>query len=233
MKIKQYAAQVKAAGEAAGLDAGQFEAIVAVFGNVDSYGDRIIPGAFKDTLAEWAAKGDPIPVLWSHRSQDPESHIGYVLEAEERPEGLWVKAQLDTEPGDDIAQKVYRLLKGRRVTQFSFAYDVQEAAEVIENGDYIFELRKLKLYEVGPTLIGANQETDLLGVKQFGSARPQIAAGDETISSSASVTGNSKATAGPPATDDPDGAKSEPASPATADLVSRIDLLDLELAINQ
>src|SRR4051794_34202657 len=74
---------------------GTFEAIVSVFGNVDSYGDRVMPGAFTDSLAEWEAKGAPIPVLWSHLSQDPDYHIGWVEKAEERPEGLWVRARLD------------------------------------------------------------------------------------------------------------------------------------------
>ena len=41
---------------------GTFEAIVAVFNNIDRYGDKIIPGAFADSLAEWQAKGRPIPV---------------------------------------------------------------------------------------------------------------------------------------------------------------------------
>ena len=35
--------------------AGQFEALVAVFNNIDKGGDRIVPGAFTKTLAEWHA----------------------------------------------------------------------------------------------------------------------------------------------------------------------------------
>jgi len=114
-------------------------------------------------------------VLWSHMSHDPEYHIGEVLEAEERPEGLWVKARIDTEPGTKAAQ-VYKLLKGRRVTQFSFAYDVEEGAWVDQkDGEGYYELRKLKLYEVGPTLIGANQSTELLDVKSADGATMRIA----------------------------------------------------------
>ena len=44
-------------------ETGTFEATVAVFGNVDRGGDRIMPGAFKDTLERWKASGDPIPVI--------------------------------------------------------------------------------------------------------------------------------------------------------------------------
>ena len=60
---------------------------------------------------------------------------------------------------------MHRLLKGRRVTQFSFAYDIDEAAWVEKDGDSWYELRKLSVHEVGPTPIGANQETELLAVK--------------------------------------------------------------------
>ena len=73
-------------------DAGTFEATVAVFGNVDLGGDRIVPGAFKKTLAKWAESGDPIPVILSHQWDNPMAHIGVVNEAKEIETGLWVTA---------------------------------------------------------------------------------------------------------------------------------------------
>lgn len=173
MPIKSARCRIKATEESAGGDVGEFEAIVSVFGNVDTYGERVVKGAFADTLKDWEASGDPIPVLWSHNSFDPKAHIGHVLDAAERDEGLWVKAalDLDADPLESSARQVWRLLKGRRVTQFSFAYDVVDWAEVAANPDddndkgRVLELRKLKLYEVGPTLIGVNQDTELLAVK--------------------------------------------------------------------
>lgn len=162
MLLKSCPAKVKAVGDG---DAGTFEAIVSVFGNVDSYGDRVVKGAFAKTLADWEASGNPIPVYWSHRMDDPDYNIGQVLEAEERDEGLWVKAQIDLDATK--ASQVYRLLKGARVTQFSFAYDVEDYSIVKDEdtGSDVYELRQIKLYEVGPTPIGANQETELLSVK--------------------------------------------------------------------
>lgn len=169
--------KVKAVGVDDELEDGVFEAIVSVFGNVDSYGDRVVKGAFEDTLAEWAASGDPIPVYWSHRMDDPDFNIGHVLEAKETEEGLWVKAQIDLE--GPKAQQVYRLLKGRRVTQFSFAYDIEAytIVKAADDSDSVWELTKLKLYEVGPTPIGANQETELLSVKSAAHHAQRIAAG--------------------------------------------------------
>ena len=57
MLTKACTAQVKAAGPDDGLADGQFRAVVSVFGTKDSYGDKIMPGAFTETLADWAAKG--------------------------------------------------------------------------------------------------------------------------------------------------------------------------------
>lgn len=166
MRTKSFPVSVKAAGEVDGLADGQFEAVVSVFGNVDSFGDVVMPGAFAESLAAWSAKGDPIPVIWSHRWEDPDMHVGVVLAAEERPEGLWVRGQIDT--GDDAspkAKQVHKLLKGRRVTQFSFAYDVTDGAFAKRDDRDVFEIRKADLHEVGPCLIGVNRETELLAAK--------------------------------------------------------------------
>lgn len=165
MLHKTFPAQVKAAGPDDGLAEGQFRAVVSVFGNKDSYGDKVMPGAFADSLAEWAAKGDPIPVFWSHQMHDPDMCLGEVLDAKETDVGLEVLAQLDLDEEARKARQTYRLLKGRRVTQFSFAYDILEAAWVETEDDWWYELRKLHIFEVGPTPIGANQETELLAVK--------------------------------------------------------------------
>lgn len=138
---------------------GQFEAVVAVFGNVDLGGDRIVKGAFANSLKAWEAKGRPIPVVFSHMWQDIDAHIGEVLEAKETDEGLWVKAQLDME--DPAAAKCWRLMKRGTLAEFSFAYDIAE--EKLQNGAN--ELLELEIIEVGPTLKGMNPATQLLTVK--------------------------------------------------------------------
>ncbi len=163
MQTKDFAAKVKAAGPDDGLEEGQFKAIVSVFGNTDSVGDVVMPGAFEKDLERWAASGDAMPVIWAHDWADPFSHIGQVVKAEEVETGLQVVAQLDLD--NPKAQQVYRLLKGRRVTQFSFAYDVLDAGWGEKDGQEVYELRELKVHEVGPCLVGANQETELLAVK--------------------------------------------------------------------
>jgi HK97 family phage prohead protease len=52
-------------------DDGTFEGYGSVFGVVDSYNEVVAPGAFTESLAELAAKGRTVPVLWQHRQDQP------------------------------------------------------------------------------------------------------------------------------------------------------------------
>lgn len=157
-KVKVFSlANFKALGDEG---AGLFEAIVAVFNNVDRAGDKIIPGAFAGTLQRWEEKGRPIPVIFSHEWDNLDAHIGEVLEAAEVEEGLYVKGQLDME--EDFARRVWKRMKRGTLAEFSFAYDVLSAEQV----DGVNELRELELLEVGPTLVGMNPDTQLLDVKR-------------------------------------------------------------------
>lgn len=158
------------AGPDDGLKEGQFEAYASVFGNKDSYGDVVIPGAFADSLAQWKDGGSFIPLLFGHNMSDPDFNLGHVEDAKEDDHGLLTLNQLDLE--NPKSQQTYRLIKGRRINQMSFAYDVleggwaqrQKAADSEETEEY-FELRKLKLYEVSVVPIGANQETEITAFK--------------------------------------------------------------------
>lgn len=156
MQHKSCKAEFKALDDSTGT----FEAIVSVFGNVDKVNDRVVKGAFASSIKKWKESGDPIPVIWSHQWDDPDAHIGKTLEAEENDTGLYVKGQLDLD--DPFAAKVYKLLKERRVKEFSFAYDTIDEKST---KDGINELLELDVIEVGPTLKGANPETQLIGAK--------------------------------------------------------------------
>lgn len=149
---------------------GVFEAIVSVFGNVDYAGDRVLFGAFADSLEEWKSSGDPIPVVFAHQWDNLDAHVGEVLEAKELapgdpalpPElasngGLWVKFRLDVE--EDFAGRLAKKLDRRSIREFSFAYDVIDERRA---GDGANDLVTLGLIEVGPCLKGMNPSTALL-----------------------------------------------------------------------
>jgi HK97 family phage prohead protease len=147
----------------ADAEAGTFEATVAVFGNVDKGGDRILPGAFNNTLTKWAASGDPIPVILSHQWDNPMAHIGVVDEAKETDKGLFVKGTLDVKD-NDVARQVHRLMKRRSLKEFSFGYSIPKGGEKRAK-DGANELTEIDLAEVGPTLKGMNPATELHAVK--------------------------------------------------------------------
>jgi hypothetical protein len=96
---------------------------------------------------------------------DPDFNIGYVVKAEEDNVGLKVTAQLDLE--NPKAKQVYRMLKGRRIDQMSFAYDVIDGSNETIDGQDVYAIRDMKLYEVSVVTVGANQETEVLAVKQM------------------------------------------------------------------
>jgi HK97 family phage prohead protease len=148
--------------KASDSDEGRFEALVSVFGNVDKQGDRVVEGAFSKSLAEWKANGSPIPIIWSHSWADPNAHIGSADPAEvtETSAGLKVAGRIDLD--NPFAAQVFRLLKERRVKEFSFGYEVRKEKRAKDGAN---ELIDLGLIEVGPTLKGANPSTELLAVK--------------------------------------------------------------------
>lgn len=155
---KAYSAHLKAG------DAGHFSAIVSVFGNVDLVGDRCVRGCFEKDLMRWRALGDPIPVIYSHSWQDPTLHIGRAdaADCEETDAGLLVRGtiDLDTETGAHI----FRLMKERRLKEWSFAYDVVRERKASDGANELLELR---IIEVGPTLKGANPLTQTLVTKSI------------------------------------------------------------------
>lgn len=146
-------------------DGGEVIAYASTFDRVpDSYGDVVARGAFAKTLADWQASGNPIPLLFGHRTDDPRMNLGAVIEAEEDERGLKIRARFDDE--NEIAQYTRKLVKEGRLTKLSFAYDTLDAAPVVlADGTRANELRELKLYEVSLVPIPANELTEVIEAK--------------------------------------------------------------------
>jgi hypothetical protein len=258
-----------AEGEGVGGTDGRFEAIVSVFGNPDHWGDVVLPGAFTETLAQWKAKGDPIPVLYGHQMSDPRFNIGAVVDAAELEPGdaripawvdpwvkdhggLWVAGQLDVgADATEIAVVTRRLMKLRRVTNFSYAYETLDSGWGTQDGADVYELRRLGIFEVSPCLVGCNGLTNLLDAKatnvlvQMAGMTPAEAekllstTDSETCRKAIAILGevmaarDGDATRGPLAkTEEPDGAKAEEPPTLGAEsirLFADLGLLELEV----
>jgi HK97 family phage prohead protease len=158
------------AGPEDGLEEGQFIVYPSTFiKEPDSYGDIVAKGAFLDDIQAWKDSGNVLPGLYGHRMDDPDYFVAGALEEGEDEHGWWVKGEFDLE--SPKGPQVYRLVKGRRLNQLSFAYDVLEEGPVeLEDGRKANELRKLKRYEFSFVPIGANQDTSVVAVKALADA---------------------------------------------------------------
>lgn len=153
------------AGPDDGLQEGEFIVYPSTFiKQPDSYGDIVAPGAFLKTIATWKNSGLVLPGLFGHRMDDPDFYVAGAQDMGEDDHGWWVKGMFDLE--SPKGPHVYRLVKGRRLNQLSFAYDtIDEAGVELENGVRANELRELKVYEFSFVPRGANQDTSVVAVK--------------------------------------------------------------------
>lgn len=171
MDLKSVTLSNLKAGPDDGLEAGQFEAYASTWTRTpDSYGDVVKAGAFKESLKDWAKSGAVLPILYGHDIHDPFNNLGGAVKLEEDDHGLKVRAQLDLE--NPTAMQVYRMLKGRRINQMSFAFDTLDAGTVevpkADGSDETTtarELRKMAIHEISVVPFGANSDTEVLAVK--------------------------------------------------------------------
>lgn len=147
------------------LGEGEILAYASTFDRIpDSYGDVVAPGAFTKTLADWAASGNPIPLLFGHRTDDPRMNIGKIIEATEDERGLRVRAKFDE--SNEVAAYTRKLVMEGRLSKLSFAYDTIDSAPVVlDDGTRARELRELKLFEVSLVPIPANPLTEVIDAK--------------------------------------------------------------------
>lgn len=150
-----------------GKPEGTFSAVVAVYGNVDKVGDRILDNAFDQTLENWKKSGDPIPIVLAHEWKDPFAHIGFAMPDKVKSVpgvGLVVEeGHLDIHDNPTAAQ-VYKLMGRRSLKEFSFGYTVPDGGQK-KASDGALDLSNLNLIEFGPCLKGVNDSTQLLAVK--------------------------------------------------------------------
>jgi hypothetical protein len=92
-------------------DRGEFSALAATW-SLDRTNERIVRGAFKSSLEEWAQVGRRVPLHWDHKGE-AENVIGSIdpTTMAERDDGLFVEGQLDI-TDSAVAREVWRLVKG-------------------------------------------------------------------------------------------------------------------------
>jgi HK97 family phage prohead protease len=168
MQVKNTPISGVKAGPDDGLAEGEFLVYPSTFTRTpDAYGDVVAKGAFADTISEWKASGDVMPGMYLH---DPNQIVAAATIMGEDDHGWWVKGVFDEDPH---AQRVYRWLKGRRLSSLSFAFDVLDDGKVeLDDGTKTNELRKLRAYEFSflPKGLAANPDAGVEAVKSLADA---------------------------------------------------------------
>jgi len=143
-----------------------FSGYGAVFGNVDSHGDVIAPGAFLKSLAEHRAS-KTMPALlaqhgdWTGRG-DGMMPVGVWTSMHEDEHGLKVEGCLsDTDRG----REAYTLLKDRALTGLSIGYVTHDFKRPDQAGDTKRILTELELVEVSLVTFPSNPLARVDGVK--------------------------------------------------------------------
>lgn len=134
---------------------GEFEGYGSVFGNVDSYRDVVVKGAFNRTINNNMGR---IKILWQHDTKEP---IGKPIEMYEDGKGLYIKGKLSL--GSDVGKKAYELMKDGVINELSIGYDtIKEDFDKVKNVRYLKEIR---LWEVSAVTFGANDLAKVNNVK--------------------------------------------------------------------
>ena len=161
---KNFGADIKAPKEADGI----LEAIVNTFGIVDRTDERTVPGIFSASLEKKLPRG-----VWHHDWSKP---IAKTLDARELlpgdsllPEsmkdlgGLYVKAQFFKEIND--SWQAYLTLKNGLIDEFSIGYRMTKTQYNSETD--VLDLIEGEWFEWSPVLVGANQATEILSIKDL------------------------------------------------------------------
>lgn len=152
MKQKTFTApiELKADGKQ-----GEFTAVFSTFNVIDHDFDVTLPGAFTE--------GQNVRIAyWGHRWQDLPVGRGVIHQDEEK---AWVEGQffMDTEAG----RETYLTVKGLgELQEWSYGFDVIEADWGTFNEQDVQFLKKLKVHEVSPVMLGAGIGTGTTDIKQ-------------------------------------------------------------------
>lgn len=146
-------------------DKGTIEGYGSVFGNVDSYSDVVVQGAFQKSIDEAKSSGRMPAMLWQHNPEEP---IGVWTDLREDDRGLYVKGQLaDTQRGKEARE----LIKLGALTGLSIGYTTRKY-EIDKEKD-VRLLTDIQLWEVSPVTFPANSEARITGVKAEAISTPK------------------------------------------------------------
>jgi len=143
----------------------EVEGFASVYGNIDSYRDIVMPGAFARDLSE---NGNERPILWQHNSNEP---IGVGIFEERGEQGLFVKIRL---PKTDkfVSERVMPQIKTGSVKGISIGYFT--ITEEYDRETNVNRLKECRLRESSAVVFPANELAQITAAKQFLGIEDQV-----------------------------------------------------------
>lgn len=131
----------------------------AVYNNIDSYKDVLMPGCARKSIEE---RGTRVKLCNQHDMRAP---VGKFTKLEERTidgkSGIWFEAMISkSEPG--IATKI----KEGILNEFSIGYSELRSEKGDWEGEKVSLVQEIKLYEISVVTVAANDQAVLTRVKE-------------------------------------------------------------------
>ena len=129
-----------------------FSGYASVFNGIDSYGDMILPGAYKGTIVD---RDRPILLRWNHFGDV----IGKFTEMYEDEKGLFVSGELTK--GHSVAENVAASLRHGAISGMSIGYYAKD----FEQDGVIRKLKEIELIEISIVESPADNNAHIESVK--------------------------------------------------------------------
>lgn len=154
-KYKQNGLEVKDIDAKQGIITGYFSA----FGNVDSDGDIMMPGAFKRSIEDWGPNGKGrIKHLMNH---DPSHPLGKILELKEDGYGLYYRSQIGKHR---LGQDFIKMVESDLIKEHSIGFRTLRE----QKSNDANEIHEVMLFEGSSlTAWGANEATPVINMKSI------------------------------------------------------------------
>lgn len=139
-------------------DDGSFTGYGSVFGELDSYRDIVMKGAFANTLKDHAAKNRHVPMLWQHDTRNP---IGIYTSIKEDDYGLLVEGQCNM--AVQQGKECHALMAQGALTGLSIGYNAVK--DDWDSEGIVRKLIEVKLWEISPVTFPAGDSSRVSAVK--------------------------------------------------------------------
>jgi HK97 family phage prohead protease len=150
---------------------GSFGGYASSFGNVDAYGDTIVPGAYAATIPKFLVHGF---IGWGHDDRIP---VAYLTDAREDEYGLWIEAVFHGTPAAQEARQITaeRIAAGKRMG-LSIGYWPVKSEEGPNDTRRLLEI---DLVETSLVLVPADEAARVAAVKATPDGAPVAAPEDK------------------------------------------------------